>query len=80
MGPLVGALGLAAAMKKIITPQQESASSTPAQPAAPPGPGADQQDTGAESPMDILRKRAKGKKSLTIPTDSTAAGGTGLNI
>jgi len=52
-----------------------------AAPAAPPVESSVTQDIPAESTAALLRKKSKGKASLTIPTSSASGtGGTGLNI
>lgn len=55
---------------------QETAVPTPAAPQAAPGEVT--QEVGAESVNKTTKKRAKGKKSLTI--SGSTSSGTGLNI
>jgi hypothetical protein len=54
---------------------------TPAQPAAEAGAPMQTPETSADTAATILRKKARGKQSLTIPTsNASGTGGTGLNI
>lgn len=81
MGGFVPVLLGAAAMKKaakapsVQTTQAETAAQPAAEAAAPPQTA----ETNADSPSTVLKKKAKGKSSLTISTGSSS-GGTGLNI
>ncbi|GBG55162.1 hypothetical protein SPFL3102_03576 [Sporomusaceae bacterium FL31] len=70
-------LGGVLGKKALKTPNVPEAQ-TPAQPAAEAAPPPESPQT-ADSVNAILRKKAKGKQSLTVPISSSSSG-TGLSI
>jgi len=83
MGSLITwLLGGAVAKKALRTDiTKPDTPETPAAPAAP-APTTDTQQTGVETTSASLRRKARGKRGLTIQLGSStgSSGGTGLNI
>lgn len=76
VGAIAGLFGAKKLMKAPDTPTVE----TPAAAAAPAADVTKAPETGADTASAVLRKKAKGKNSLTVPISSSSSGGTGLNI
>lgn len=79
MGFITSLVAGALMAKKIESPKLNATVPSPAQPAATVTPSDIRPETGADSIGTILRKKAKGKQSLMIPTSGRSSG-TGLNI
>lgn len=74
IAPILGGVLL----KKAITPK---APKPPAQPAVSAPTADNKQETGVDTTVQTLKRKAKGKKGLMInTTEGGSAGGTGLNI
>lgn len=83
-GVVAPVLGLFAAKKAVdaATPKQEAAQAQTPGAAAAPAADAKKQETGLDTTGASLKRKANGKKSLMIATNTTGGGstGTGLNI